>query len=286
MSGERAMPLRQELPDPPDALIGATGRYVVGVDGSAASRAALSWAALRILPRHPLQLLGIVEDAIAPPGAGREDAPRWLARVLSDAADELLGAHPNACVTIRVERDPVVDALVLETGAEDLLVVGSDKTGFVRGRTFGVRPLQLAAAMRGALAVVPSVDLRLRTGVAVAVDDLGSAPALALRGGQEAANRSCTLTIVHAVARDSGAQRARSGDAVLAAARGAVLAAHPGLEVRVLAAQRHAAEAILNASREEALLLLGHSLRTTALGVSETVHEVLMNVNAPTVIFH
>lgn len=284
MSGERATPRRRWDPEQPDPLMGAGGRCVVGVDGAAASREALRWAAHRVLPRHPLHVLGIVDDGVPLAPGDRDDAARRLARVLGAAAGELLDAHPDACITTRVDRGRVADALVRETGADDLLVVGSDKTGFVRGRAFGVRAIQLAAALRGALAVVPSVDLRLRTGVVVAVDDLGSAPALARRAAQEAADLGWTLTIVHAVARDGGSQRAKPEDAVLAAARAAALAAHPGLELRVLAAQRHAADAILSASREQALLVLGRSRRTTALGVGETIHDVLMNANAPTVI--
>lgn len=284
MSGERAMPRRRWDPEQPDPLMGSGGRCVVGVDGSAASRAALRWAAQRMLPRHPLHLLGVIDDVVPRPAADRDDAARRLARVLDAAADELLDGYPDSCITTHVDRGRVAEALVRATGADDLLVVGSDKTGFVRGRSFGVRAIQLAAALQGALAVVPSVDLRLRTGVVVAVDDLESAPVLARRAAQEAADRSCTLTIVHAVARDGGSQRAKPDDAVLAAARAAALAAHPGLELRVLAAQRHAADAILSVSREQALLLLGRSRRTTALGVGETIHGVLMNANAPTVI--
>lgn len=257
-----------------DPLLGAGGRCIVAFDGSAASRAALEWAALRRLPREQLHLLA-VEDAAAP---GR------IAGELAEAANALLLARPDASITTRVDRGDVADALVRGTGPDDLLVIGSDKTGYVRGRAFGVRALELAAALRGALAVVPSVDLRLRTGVAVAVHHPESAPALAVRAAHEAARRGWTLSIVHAVGRGGGSQRAASDDPVLAAARDAALAAHPRLHVRVLAPERHAGDAILNVSREVALLVLGRSREETALGVGETVHDVLMNANAPTVI--
>ncbi|GAA1419721.1 hypothetical protein GCM10009640_07970 [Agrococcus citreus] len=283
MSGERAVPFRRRGPDEPDALIGAGGRSVVGVDGAAASRAALAWAARRTLPQHPLHLLG-VEDAVELRGVGAEHGARQLARVLAEAAADLLDAYPGASVTTEIEGGRVADALVGATRPEDLLVIGSDKTGFVRGRTFGVRSLQLAAALRGALAVVPSVDLRLRTGVVVAVDGLGNAADLALRGAQEADDRGCALTIVHAVARGGGSQRSATGEAVVLAARGAAVDAYPHLDVRAVVAQRHPADAILNASRDTALLLLGSSRGETALGVGETIHDVLMNANAPLVI--
>jgi len=279
-----SMTQRRDDVDEPDALLGAGGRYVVGVDGSAASRAALAWAVLRTLPMRPLHLVGVVEQAGAPSTPGLDEVPPRFALMLSEAVRDLRAAFPDARVTTDLARGHVADALDRATGPADLLVVGSDKTGYVRGRTFGVKALQLAAALRGSLAVVPSVDLRLRTGVVVAIDDRGGAPALELRGAREAAMRSCTLTIVHAVPRDDGAQRAPSRDAALAAARDAALAAFPGLDVWTQSIARHAADAILNVSRDRSLLLLGRSHRTTALGVGETLHEVLLNANAPTVV--
>lgn len=283
MTRDAATRGRDEVPDAQvDPLLGAGGRCIVGFDGSAASRAALAWAALRCLPRFQLHLVA-VDDAAAPSGESAVGSRR-IARALSEAADELLLAYPGARITTRVDRGQVVAALTRATGPDDLLVIGSDKTGYMRGRTFGVRALQLAAALHGALVVVPSVDLRLRTGVVVAVGHVQSGPALALRGAQEAVRRGCSLTIVHAMGPDGGTHRATPGDRLLAAARDAVLAAHPGLEVRTLATARRAADAILNVSRGAALLLLGRSRPTTALGVGETIHDVLMNANAPTVI--
>lgn len=164
-----------------------------------------------------------------------------------------------------------------------MVVIGSDKTGYARGRLYGLRAVQLAAAATGSIAVVPSIDLRLRSGVAVAVVDPASAPGLARLGAREAARRGCSLSLVHAVP-PSGHRAAAHGDEVLDLARHAALDEHAHVDVWTHVARRRPAEAILDLSRNRALLLVGRSRRTTPLGVGETLHEVLMNANAPTIV--
>ena len=276
-SGSRGMPGASD-----DPLLGTGGRCVVGFDASASSRAALSWAAGRTLPSHPMHLLGVIEDDADGRGA---DVAGPLARAMADAVTGLQRAHPGSRISTGVERGAVADALAAGAGPHDLVVIGSDKTGYARGRLLGARAIELAAAMRGAMALIPSVDLRLRTGVAVALSDPVDAQELARRGALEAALRGCALTLVHAVRPGDDGPHSSRADAVLTAARGAALAACPGLEVTTREAHRHPADAILDVSRGQAVLMLGRARDTTALGVGRTLLEVLMNANAPTVAF-
>ncbi|WP_458041730.1 MULTISPECIES: universal stress protein [Bacteria] len=285
MISDTFVPARRMSPEErTDPLLGPGGRYIVGVDGSASSRAALTWAAARTLPDGAISLVGIADDDAGSVGAEYgDDVARRLAHVLSDAADDLLNRYPTARITTTVERGMVADTLARAADQRDVVVIGSDKTGYARGRMFGLRAVQLAAAVRGTMTVVPSIDLRLCTGVAVAVADLQNAPALAQRGAQEAARRGCSLAIVHAVS-SGGQLRSAYRDDVLAAARTAALDTDSNLDVWAHVAQRHPSDAILNLSRDKALLVVGRSRQTSALGVGQTLHEVLMNANAPTVV--
>lgn len=281
MTGETDTSGRRALPEGSGGLLPAAGgRCIVGVDASASSRAALSWAADRALPWHPMHLVGVVAGDRGGDGTDTEDR---LVRVLADAAADLLDRHPGSRITTGVERGDVADALAGSAGRHDLVVIGSDKTGYARGRLLGVRAIELAAAAPGPVAMVPSVDLRLRTGVAVALEDPSSAPALARLGAQEAALRGCALTLVHAVRSSTGGHRVAAADDVLAAARVAALEARPELEVTTRAAHHHPVDAILDVSRGKAVLMLGRAPDTTALGVGRTLLEVLLNANAPTV---
>lgn len=267
----------------PDPLTGAGGRYVVGFDGSPASRSALAWAEVRAeATGHPVLLAGVVDDAgkgAPEPVAG--GAAR-LARLLSKAADELAARDPGLHVSTQLTQGDVATALAQATGPADIVVIGSDKTGYAQGRVYGFRSLQLAATAAVGVAVVPAVDLRLRGGVVVAIDEMPAAVGLVRTAAREAVRRRSVLVLVHAVA--PRAQARGPLDDVLAAAAGVAAKEGPGLDIMPHVVHRRAAEAILNLSRDKALLLVGHSRHPGALGVGGTLHEVLMNANVPTVI--
>jgi nucleotide-binding universal stress UspA family protein len=215
---------------------------------------------------------------------GREFADagtRTLAGLLSRLADDTTVEFPGARITTGVTEGMVASALASAAGPHDVLVIGSDKTGYARGRLFGLRAAQLAAASAVTVAIVPSVDLRLRTGVVVAVPDAQTGADLARIGAREAVRRGCPLTLVHAT---GSAGHAASSNQVLTAARRAAQGACPDLEISALIPQRHPAEAILNVSRNKALLVVGRSRTTSPLGIGTTLHEVLMNANAPTIV--
>lgn len=273
-----------------DPLVGSASRYVVGVDGSAASRAALVWAAARASSPRTVHLLGVVDaesDGMAGdvPADAPVDVGGRLAGILAATRAEILRLHPGCTVTSGLRHGPVAPTLAEESGPDDLLVIGSDKTGYARGRLVGFRAIQVAAAVTGPLVVVPSVDLRLRTGVAVAVAELASAAVLARLGAQEAARTGCSVSLVQVPVVSGGVQRAEHCAEVLDTARCAAQQACPHVEVRVHTTERRPAEAILNLSRDRALLLIARSRRTAALlGVGETLAEVLLNANAPTAV--
>jgi nucleotide-binding universal stress UspA family protein len=254
-------------------------RLLVGVDGSSASLAALDWAVRRaVRTGAAVQLVGVVDDDAGAMGSAyAQQSEREHARLLSTTAARVAAEHPGVGVTTRLVDGPVALALAGAAGADDVVVVGSDKTGYARGRLYGVRSVQLAALVPGGLVVVPSADLRLRDGIVVAVDGTATSAELAEAGAEEASASGCRVSLVHAIPAEGGADARERGDQVLHAV-------DPGLEVTRHLTSRRPAEAVLNLSRDRALLVIGRSRRTPAPGIGGTLHEVLLNANVPVMI--
>jgi nucleotide-binding universal stress UspA family protein len=261
-------------------------RCAVGYDGSAASATALGWAAARaVRSGGEVQLVGVVDDDSGAMGAAyARQSAHDLGALLSAAAARVASAHRGLAVTTRLVTGAVAPALAAAAQADDVLVVGSDKTGYARGRLYGVRSVQLASLVPGPLVVVPSADLRLRDGVVVALDGTATSDALARAGAEEASAAGCRVSLVHAVPQESGADARHLGDRVLQRALEVAHEVDPGLEVTRHLTSRRPAEAILNLSRDRALLVIGRSRRTPSPGIGGTLHEVLINANVPVMI--
>lgn len=149
-----------EQPEPRrDADEPTEGRVVVGIDGSAESRAALHWAV-----RHA-RAAGVGVHAVAvwqqpiqfadgPPLPAEEfeaDARRWLA----DALPEL--AHDEAGVAVRTsidEGDPA-ERLLERTHSADLLVLGNRGRGPFAATLVGSVALRCAHHARCPVVLVP-----------------------------------------------------------------------------------------------------------------------------------
>jgi nucleotide-binding universal stress UspA family protein len=262
------------------------GRCVVGFDGSTASVTALGWAVARaIRAGADVQLVGVVDDDAGAMGAAyAQQSAHDLGALLSSTAARVAAAHPGLAVSTRLATGPVAAALAATACPQDVLVVGSDKTGYARGRLYGVRSVQLASLVPGPLVVVPSADLRLRDGVVVALDGTATSDALARAGAEEASAAGSRVSIVHAVPQDGGADARHRGDEALHRALEVAHEVDPGLEVTRHLTSRRPAEAILNLARDRALLVIGRSRRTPAPGIGGTLHEVLLNANVPVMI--
>lgn len=264
-----------------DPLLSSRGRYVVGFDGSQASTMALRWATQRAYAgSHEVVLFGVAGER------GDRTAPSELdlARKLGRRADELRHGSAELAVSTRVAKGDVAAVLAQAVSPGDVLVVGSDKTGYAQGRVHGFRSLELAASAIGNLVIVPAVDLRMRSGVVVGVDDTPGALELVRIGAREAANRRSLLLLVHAVPPGGVAPDRGRPDEVLDRARLIAWAEEAGISVTEHLVQRRPADALLNLSRDRALLVIGRSRQPGPLGVGPALHEVLINVNAPTVV--
>jgi hypothetical protein len=265
-----------------DPLIPPTGRYVVGFDGSAASRLALAWTTARAREvRRPLVLAGVLEDGEQ--GAAGQRTPE-LPVLLAERARQLAAGEDAPRVSTLILGGDVATALAQAAQDGDAVVVGTDKTGYALGRILGLRSIQLTALMRGVLVVVPVADLRLRQGVVVAVADVPGTDDAVRIASREAVRRSAPLHLVHAVHFPVDPAEQARGDRLLARAA-QVAAEEPGsVEAVPHLVHRNPAEAILNLTRDRALLVVRRSPHPGVLGVGRTMHDLLVNANVPMVV--
>ena len=114
---------------------------LVGVDGTAASRAALRWSVKRATARGATMILAhVVDDDWVTIG-------ERLLEDLREEAQELTGreadyAHSLASevmINIQLLQGGVMQELISASDRADLVVVGTHKTGFINGRVFGSR---------------------------------------------------------------------------------------------------------------------------------------------------
>jgi len=268
-----------------------TKPIIVGVDGTSAGSAAIAWAARRASRLgRPLEILHVIDDAWGALGARQlAELHPEASRLVAEAAALAATVAPQLVCTVRVETgDPIVE-LVTSSRTANMVVVGTHKTGFFHGRALGSRSLQLAAASRCPVAIIPGFTSSRREGVLVGVDDsVGGDAALAF-AAREARAAHEPLVLLHAIppsrfpATPSTTTVAVTVNAIT---RARTLGATDSVRCRTV--HRRPAEALIDSSVHAALVVLGSTRRLgsdlTALG--PVVHDVLMNIGGPTVVVH
>lgn len=273
---------------------------LVGVDGTSACHAAISWAVRRAvsLDSH-IVLVHVVDDEWGMIGGQSisELHPSADALVENDSIFAR-SVDPTVSVTTRVLLgDPMVELGVASREA-DLVVIGTHKTGFLHGRAFGSRSLQLAATAWCPVAVIPEVSTIGRRGIVAGIDDSEAGRAAVRFAAIEAHRAQEELLLLRAwgssaVGTGSDAEatdkRARHAHEVLGS-QSVALARSAGddLLVRTRTVRRPAAEALVDASMSAELLVIGssrrHGAQMSALG--PVSHDVLLNIAGPTLVVH
>ncbi len=262
-------------------------RYVVAIDGSAPSEAALEWAIKRAVREPaPVVLATVHDDEFGAMGREVEDIEaRQSARLVSEVAARVRRRLPAADISVAVLEGSVPWALARYVRPSDLLVIGTHKSGFLHGRVLGSRSVQIAAAAPCGVAVVPLADLRFRTGVVAGIDRMQTAGALGAIAAREATARGQELLLLQSVPVPPEGTTVARDRLALAHAVAAAKAACPALVIRSRVTHRPAADALLDAARDKALLLLGPGSSDAArTPIGSVLHEVLLNVNAPVLV--
>jgi len=256
------------------------GRIIVGVDGSGPSQSALRWAARRAKVTGSELTIEYVVDADwgqmgeAFARQGSADGERLLAAAMTavgpiDCTVNVELAHGNPALTLASDSKP-----------GDLIVVGTHKTGFIRGRVLGTRSIAVASVAPCSVVVVPEDTVSHRRGIVVGVDGGDRGDVAVVAGAIEAQFTGEDLTLVHAGARTDAV------DGLLAAAAALASATAPRVIVRRRHSGRSRTDTLLDLSRSATLLVLGESRidsdRAGFLG--SVTHEVLLNLNSPVLV--
>jgi nucleotide-binding universal stress UspA family protein len=268
--------------------------YIVGIDGSGPSNAALDWAVARAVALStPVTLVHVIEDEWGLAGSDFAREAMFAGEaLLQDAQERARSLSSTVTRSARILHGSPVWELANVCGDDDLLVVGTHKTGFLQGRVLGSRSVALAGSAPCSVAVIPVGRSSSRHGVVAGVvraDGMERAVAAAAR---EAARIDEPLTLLHASPPRPGSTGRDDDDqasiqrVLMREATAAAHAAAPGVEVHSRVSGRRPVDALLDASRYATMLVLEPSRRTgpAVSMVGSTTHDVLMNINSPVLV--
>ena len=135
---------------------------VVGVDGSAGSRTALTWAAAEAAD-HGAELIvvNVWEHTLLPPAGSLSVSEHYVPDPSQRSADSLvqvikeeLGEEPPVLVQTRVKQGSPAKVLIEESAGADLLVVGTRGHGGFAGLVLGSVSQHVAAYAQCPVTVV------------------------------------------------------------------------------------------------------------------------------------
>lgn len=269
-----------------------TAVIYVGVDSSGPSRAALAWALDRATSAQlPLTLVHVGDTTAQLAAMGTEKHATEDADFVTTLAERARAHHPSIDISTRFLRGSIPFELSTMPKPADLLVLGTHKTGYLRGRSVGTLGMIIANAAVCSVAVIPDNGLTQRHGVVVAIGSTGWELAVAV-GVREALRLSDNVILMHAVpptrrlaGRDATAARNAEAQRLMVDAAAAAHRVAPHITVSTRVSTRPTLDAILDASWSASLLVLGSRVPDAVTGfVGSTTHDVLTNINSPVLI--
>ncbi|WP_037312097.1 universal stress protein [Amycolatopsis orientalis] len=254
------------------------GAIVAGIDGSGSARAAAMWAATEARRRGlPLRLVHVYTvPAASMPGVtpSRETVRVGFenrgAEWLSEAREEVLARYPDLAVESAAREWSAVPALVQESLAATMLVLGSRGLGGFTGMLVGSTAVALAHHGHCPIVVARGEQARETGPVVVGTDGSPSSAAALAFAFDEARLRGTGLTVVRTWSGmlDHGAIRPHFLDVdpaeIEAAERKSVeeqvapwREKQPDVPVRLVVRRGRPARILLDAGSEASLLVVG-----------------------------
>ncbi|RWZ59215.1 universal stress protein [Labedella populi] len=262
---------------PVDTTIG------VGVDGSVESTVALAWALERSRRTgEPVRLVTVVEEEAGSMGIDfAEQMTREASARIAAVGRSVRAERPDVAVELDVVHGPVAWALTHAVGPDDLLVVGTPAGDTVSDHVLGSRSVQVAAAARGPVMVVPPLVGTRRRGVVVGIETAGDVESLVPLGLAEAGALGEPLLFVHCAQQDG----AGSKD-VMAAVENALagVEADPRVEVSTRLLHSDPVTGLTGLAAGASLLVLGRSRAPELNPLGTTCDRVLGRAPAPVLI--
>lgn len=293
-----------------------TRTITVGLDGSPESRAAAEWAAREARMRAlPLKILHVWEPLPEPaaqaPLLGGETRQEWTDRIPRESAEGIRLRHPGLEVITDQVTGSAPEALAEAADGSELMVLGSRGLGGIGGFMVGsvslcviahtVRPVVLVRAAQQAAdehrmdpAGVPSAATPFRP-VVLGLDTGAPDDTVLQFAFDAAARRSAALRVVHgwtppptylygmSADLDPRGSLARREAAVLTEMLRPWRAKFPDVQVIEASRYENAAPALVHASRDASLVVVGRRIRTSRVGahIGHVTHAVLHHVTAP-----
>ncbi|URN05313.1 universal stress protein [Actinomadura madurae] len=265
---------------------------VVGIDGSVHAWRALDWAADRAV-RHRLPVL-LVHGSRALRDEG-QIPPKALRRLVAEREDLLgearqyaLKLHADLDIDTRlVPMDPA-SALVAESERADLVAVGSRGLGGFEGLLFGSVGLHTAAYARCPVLVVPQsapYPTDAPAEIVVGIEGRQGENAVVEWAFAEAATRKARILALHAVGTEFSPRRRVIEDVEMSEALAGLRERFPDVAVDELVSDRTAAQALVEASENAAMVVVGARRRRglTGMVLGRVNHAVLHHARAPVV---
>ena len=270
-----------------------TGEILVGVNSSAPSLAALLWSAQRARTRGMrLRIMHVIDRSEIVGDPRCHEKARFL---LSEDLAVVNGLHPDLGATTEVAEGDPAEELAIASRSADLVVVGTHKTGFVRGAVYGSGFLGLAVTAAHASAFIPESSGRARSGVVAGIDDSDLGRDVIRFAADEASRTGQDLVLISSL--PHGASRRIEGargalpharDYVTELAWAVALARkiNPQLPIRGRNTNQTTAESLVRAATAAAVLVVGHgrsgSNGVVMLGSIEL--NVLLNISSPVIV--
>jgi nucleotide-binding universal stress UspA family protein len=263
-------------------------RYVVGVDGSSASKAALEWSLNRAaVDHHPVHLVHVIDDEAGVLGKDYEhEAERTGLRLLSAATQEARQFYPTVDITSTSVHGTVPWELSHAAAPHDVLAIGTHRETPFAGHVLGSRSVQIASITQANLAVVPTRRYSAAGPVVVGVGVREPAGPPVLRGAHEAARSGLPLVLVLSTGGFERLARPGLANAYLAEAERLAKENEASIEITTRVSPDDPSHALLNAAYEASLLVLGPSrtLGTNASPIGTVTQSVLLNARCPILI--
>lgn len=253
---------------------------LVGIDDSAPSSAALEWAAQRATDTgRELTIAHVIDDEWSTIGWGaRADARLRADLLLQRCAASVRALQPRLLVNVSILYGSPIPELASAAETAALVVLGTHKTGYLRGRAFGSRSLQLAAIAPVSVAVVPESSRSRRRGIVAGIGPHDADGSVLTFAAAEAERTGAKLTLVHSLDTTT-ATHTPVPDYASTGVHAFALSSTP---TRTRFVQKPPSAALLDAALNAELLIIGNSSRDGALG--PIGYDILLNITAPTVI--
>jgi nucleotide-binding universal stress UspA family protein len=272
-------------------------RIVAAVDGSRPSRAALDWALERARRQHgPVTLVNVVEDTLG------GTAPNVEARLARQAINSLEAERariereaPELNITTELAYGSILQTLKRVSENCDLLVIGTHKNGILKGTLLGSLGIRIAAAAACPVAVIPA-PAPSGVNVVVGIDDTPESQAAGDFAAQEADATGSELIMICAgyIANPlfadlvppvlPGKERAK----ILARASERIQRLFPAVSVQTRVVDGPPDEALLDASLDARVLVVGHHHRSTIVNLfgRSVAKDVLVGMTVPVIVVH